>query len=358
MVLDQGCLGMSRLRDFLRGETNFDFVGRRRQWFRISAIALVVSLAALLIRDLNLGIEFRGGLSITATNPNGASVEDLREVTDQAGISDAVIQLVDDGATVRLQAPALEQARQEELLDEIAVVTGAPAAGISVDAVGPSFGALIFRQSIIALVVFLGAVMLFMTWRLEWKMAAAGIVSLLHDLVITVGIYAITGFEVTPATVVAVLTILGYSLYDTVVVFDKIDELVADYADRMTYTAIANRATNQIMPRSVITALTSLLPVGSILFVGSFIFGAASLRDFALALFVGIAVGTYSSVCVATPLLATWKEREDDWVGRRRRVESKGQAVVAAPTVGTVIEPPIPARGTGATPRPPKRRRR
>jgi preprotein translocase subunit SecF len=358
MVLDQGCIRMSRLRDFLRGETNFDFVGRRRQWFRISAIALIVSLAALLIRDLNLGIEFEGGLTITATNPNGATVEHLREVTREAGITDAVIQLVDDGQTIRLQAPALEPAQQDQLVDEVAAVTGAAASEISVDAVGPSFGALIFRQSIIALVVFLGAVMLFITWRLEWKMAAAGIVSLLHDLFITVGIYAITGFEVTPATVVAVLTILGYSLYDTVVVFDKIDEHVADYADRMTYTAIANRATNQIMPRSVITALTSLLPVGSILFVGSFIFGASSLRDFALALFVGIAVGTYSSVCVATPLLATWKEREDDWISRRRRLESKGQAMAAAPKVITVTEPAIPVRGSGATPRPPKKRRR
>jgi len=349
---------VTKLRAFLRGDTNFDFVGRRRQWFRISAIAIMVSLAALVIRDLNLGIEFRGGLSITTTNPSGATVEDLREVTRQAGIPDAVIQLVDDGETVRVQAPALDQLAQDQFLDEIAAMTGAPRAEISVDAVGPSFGALIFRQSIIALVVFLGAVMLFMTWRLEWKMAVAGIVSLLHDLVVTVGVYAITGFEVTPATVVAALTILGYSLYDTVVVFDKIDEHVTDYGDRMTYAAIANRATNQIMPRSVITALTSLLPVGSILFVGSFIFGASSLRDFALALFVGIAVGTYSSVCVATPFLAAWKEKEDDWLSRRRRLESKGQVVAAAPAAVTVIESASPMRGSGATPRPPKKRRR
>jgi preprotein translocase subunit SecF len=357
MVLDQGGLAMSRLRDFLRGETNFDFVGRRRQWFRISAVALVVSLAALLIRDLNLGIEFRGGLSVTSINPTAATVEDLREVTRQAGIPDAIIQLVDDGQTVRLQTPPLDQAIQDELVDEVAAVTGAPRSEISVDAVGPSFGAIIFRQSIIALIVFLGAVMLFMTWRLEWKMAVAGIVSLLHDLIVTIGIYAITGFEVTPATVVAALTILGYSLYDTVVVFDKIDEHVTDYGDRMTYAAIANRATNQIMPRSVITALTSLLPVGSILFVGAFIFGASSLRDFALALFVGIAVGTYSSVCVATPFLAAWKEREDDWISRRRRLDAKSQIVATAPTT-VARESPTPVRGTGATPRPPKKRRR
>jgi preprotein translocase subunit SecF len=259
---------------------------------------------------------------------------------------------------VRLQTPALDAELQGDLLDEIASVTGAPRAEISVDAVGPTFGALIFRQSLIALVVFLGAVMLFMTLRLEWKMAAAGIVSLLHDLVITIGVYAVTGFEVTPATVVAVLTILGYSLYDTVVVFDKIEEHVDDYADRMTYSAIANRATNQIMPRSVVTALTSLLPVGSILFVGAFIFGATSLRDFALALFVGIAVGTSSSVCVATPFLATWKEREEDWISRRRRLEAKGQTVATTPSATASVVSPAQVRGTGATPRPPKKRRR
>jgi preprotein translocase subunit SecF len=318
----------------------------------------MISLLALVVRDLNLGIEFRGGLSIIATNPSAATVEDLREAAQRVGISDAVIQLVDDGATVRLQTPALDAELQGDLLDEIASVTGAPRAEISVDAVGPTFGALIFRQSLIALVVFLGAVMLFMTWRLEWKMAAAGIVSLLHDLVITIGVYAVTGFEVTPATVVAVLTILGYSLYDTVVVFDKIEEHVDDYADRMTYSAIANRATNQIMPRSVITALTSLLPVGSILFVGAFIFGATSLRDFALALFVGIAVGTYSSVCVATPFLATWKEREEDWISRRRRLEAKGRTVATTPSAPASVVSPAQVRGTGATPRPPKKRRR
>ncbi|MEX2625045.1 MAG: protein translocase subunit SecF [Acidimicrobiia bacterium] len=349
---------MTRLRDFLRGETNFDFVGRRGLWLRISAVALMISLLALVVRDLNLGIEFRGGLSIIATNPSAATVEDLRGASQRVGISDAVIQLVDDGATVRLQTPALDAESQGGLLDVIASVTGAPRAEISVDAVGPTFGALIFRQSLIALAVFLGAVMLFMTWRLEWKMAAAGIVSLLHDLVITMGVYAVTGFEVTPATVVAVLTILGYSLYDTVVVFDKIEEHVGDYADRMTYSAIANRATNQIMPRSVITALTSLLPVGSILFVGAFIFGATSLRDFALALFVGIAVGTYSSVCVATPFLATWKEREEDWISRRRRLEAKGQTVSTTPSPTAIVVSPAQVRGTGATPRPPKKRRR
>jgi len=164
-------------------------------------------------------------------------------------------------------------------------------------------------------VVFLGVVALFISWRLEFKMALAGLSALLHDLVITLGVYAITGFPVTPATVVAILVVLGYSLYDTVVVFDKVEELV-EIEEEKTYSEIVNQAMNAVLARSLATSLTSLLPVGSILFVGSFILGAQTLRDFALALFVGIAAGTYSSIFVAAPLLATWKEREEEWEDR------------------------------------------
>ena len=351
---------MSRFGTFLRGETRIDFVGRRRTWMQISASILLISVAALLIRDLNLGIEFRGGLSLTTVNPSGATVEDLRAVTSKAGITDVVIQSVDEGAAVRLQTPALDEAAQDALVSEVAALTGTPSDAISIDAVGPTFGALILRQSLIALGVFLVAVMLFMTWRLEWKMAATGIIALLHDLIITAGIYAITGFEVTPATVVAALTILGYSLYDTVVVFDKIEEQIEIQGDRQTVSEIVNRSANLVLARSILTALTSLLPVGSILFVGAFIFGATSLRDFALALFVGIAVGTYSSLFVATPLLATWKEREPEWISRRHRLAAKASERGRRPAAGaTTREAPTTARsGRPPTPRPPKKRKR
>jgi preprotein translocase subunit SecF len=156
-------------------------------------------------------------------------------------------------------------------------------------------------------------------------MAAAGIAALFHDLVITVGVYALTGFPVTPATVVAVLVVLGYSLYDTVVVFDKVEELTESEEDK-TYSEIVNEAMNSVLARSLATSLTSLLPVGSILFVGSFILGAPTLRDFALALFVGIAAGTYSSIFIAAPLLATWKEREPAWIERAERVARKAKS--------------------------------
>ena len=343
-----------------RGETTVDFVGKRRIWFRISAIAIAITLLALVVRGgLNLGIEFEGGVSVTGPNPGAATIEDFREVTDEVGVEDAIIQLINDGEGFRVQTVALDPAAENTLLDRIAQVSGNERSELSVDAVGPSFGALILRQSLIALVVFLLAVTLFMTWRLELKMALAGIAALVHDLLITTGVYALTGFEVTPATVVALLTILGYSLYDTVVVFEKVREMVSQYGDRLTYSEVVNRSMNLVLSRSLNTSLTSLLTVGSILFVGSFILGATTLQDFALALFVGLAASTYSSIFVAAPLLATWKEKEEAWAHRRRKLESKVRVDPAAEAprarAGSVAAPRVANR---PAPKPPKKRAR
>ncbi|HXV71922.1 MAG TPA: protein translocase subunit SecF [Acidimicrobiia bacterium] len=316
---------MSAWRKLTRGETTIDFVGLRRRWFLISAAILVIALASLGIRQLNLGIEFVGGLGLQAPNPAGASVSELRDAIEQAGIQDSTIQLVEEGQAVRITTHELDTATENAAIDAIAELAGADRADISIEAVGPTFGALIARRALIALGVFLGAVILFISWRLEFKMAAAGIAALFHDLVITVGVYALTGFPVTPATVVAVLVVLGYSLYDTVVVFDKVEELVAVEEDK-TYSEIVNQAMNSVLARSLATSLTSLLPVGSILFVGSFVLGAPTLRDFALALFVGIAAGTYSSIFIAGPLLATWKEKEPEWIERAERVERRAKS--------------------------------
>lgn len=316
---------MSLLSKLNRGETNIDFVGNRRRWFTISAIALLISLAALGLRQLNLGIEFVGGLGLQAPNPAGADVPEMRSALEDLGIEDATIQLLDDGEAVRITTRELDTATENAAVDAISEITGSNRDDISIEAVGPTFGALVARRALIALGVFLGAVILFISWRLEFKMAAAGIAALVHDLVITVGVYALTGFPVTPATVVAVLVVLGYSLYDTVVVFDKVEELV-ELEEEKTYTEIVNEAMNSVLARSLATSLTSLLPVGSILFVGSFILGAPTLRDFALALFVGIAAGTYSSIFVAAPLLATWKEREPAWIERAEWVERRAKS--------------------------------
>jgi preprotein translocase subunit SecF len=316
---------MSVLTRLNRGETTIDFVGHRRRWFTISAVALLISVVALVVFQLNLGIEFVGGLSMQSPNPAAADVPDMRNALEGVGINDATIQLVDDGDAVRITTRELDSAAENSAIDAIAEVTGADRNDISIDAVGPTFGALIARRALLALGVFLGAVILFISWRLEFKMAAAGIAALVHDLVITIGVYALTGFPVTPATVVAVLVILGYSLYDTVVVFDKIEELV-EIETKKTYSEIVNQAMNSVLARSLATSLTSLLPIGSILFVGSFILGAPTLRDFALALFVGIAAGTYSSILIASPLLAGWKEREPAWIERSEWVERRAKS--------------------------------
>ncbi|MGQ0847770.1 MAG: protein translocase subunit SecF [Actinomycetota bacterium] len=351
---------MSWLRKLSRGETNIDFVGKRTRWWRISLAAVSVSLLSLVIRDLNLGVEFRGGLNINAANSAAATVEDLREAARSVGVDESIVQLVNDGASVRVQTPSLAREQESALIDRVAEVTGTDRAEISIDAVGPTFGALILRQSLLALLVFLVAVTAYMTWRLEWKMAMAGMAALFHDLIITVGVYSITGFEVTPATVIAVLTILGYSLYDTVVVFDKVSELAHEQNTRMTYAGIVNRAMNMVLGRSLNTSLTSLLPVGSVLVVGSFLLGASTLNDFALALFVGLAASTYSSIFVAAPLLAAWKERDEEWGSRQRRAEDRA---TARSDVDSDRSPTAAADGRqgqtwpGGRPRPPKGKR-
>lgn len=368
---------MSRWSRVSRGETSIDFVGLRRRWFVISLTLILLSLGSLAVRQLNLGVEFVGGVAVQAENPRGAEISDLRTALAPIGLSDARIQLLDDGAAVLVQTAPLEGEVEDAMIEAIVSATGVDRQDASIEAVGPTFGALVARQAVIALVVFLGFAVLFIAWRLQWKMAVAGIVALLHDLAITVGVYSVTGFEVTPATVVAVLTILGYSLYDTVVVFDKVGENEDTFHDEDTYTGIVNRSMNQVLVRSLATSFTSLIPVGSLLFVGGILLGAASLQDFALALFVGIAAGTYSSIFVAAPLLATWREREPAWMERRAAIESgSGRRKRAASAAGaTTPEPPTsgetekdesgsaaarqasPRPPKGAQPRPPKKRR-
>lgn len=356
---------MSRFTALSRGETTFDFVGLRKRWFTISMVLIVGALLALAVRQLNLGLEFQGGTLVQADNVAGLQVEDMRSVLDGIGISEARVQLIDDGEQIRVQTAPLEIEDELTLIDTVVDATASDRLDASIESVGPSFGAQVARQALIALLVFLGVAALFITWRLQWKMAGAGLTALFHDLILTVGVYAVTGFEVTPATVVAILTILGYSLYDTVVVFDRVSELEAELQEDLTYTAIVNRAMNQVLVRSLATSFTSLLPIGSLLFVGGLILGAHSLQDFALALFVGIATGTYSSLFVAAPLLAAWKEQEPEWTDlrerlERRSVEKAARAEGVAPSPVSKPAAPVaprPPGNTGAKPRPPKGRR-
>lgn len=353
---------MSVFRKLYRGDIHFDFVGLRRRWFTFSLVIVGISLLSLLVlRGLNLGVDFEGGTLVEVENPAGASVGDVRSAISGEGFAGAKVQSTGGGEGIRVQTEQLEPADEQRLVEVIATETGVDPSEASRQSVGPTFGSQIAESAVRALIVFLIVVAIFISWRLEWRMAAAALVALFHDLLFTAGIYSLVGFEVSPATVIAILTILGYSLYDTVVVFDKVLENIKERGDRHTISAIINRSMNQVFMRSVNTSLTSLLPIGSLLFVGSFLLGAATLREFALALFIGVGVGTYSSIFLAAPLLAVWKEREEQWKRVRRRVERKGaedefMVRAAAPISAEEVAETVVV--TGATPRPPRKRRK
>jgi len=304
------------------GETSVDFVGKRKLWYVVSLIIIAISALGLFGRGLNLGIEFEGGAKFNV--PSTISVEEARNIVKAAGVPTSVIIAVGN-ERLEIQTPPLEQTEIESFTSKIAVDFKVDPALITTQSVGPSWGADITRQALIGLGVFLLLVILFLTIYFELRMAAAAIVALLHDLVITIGIYAITGFEVTPATVIGILTILGYSLYDTVVVFDKVKEnsrgIIAQ--SRLNYRESANLALNQTLIRSINTSIVALLPVAAILIVGVGILQAGTLKDLALALFVGIAAGTYSSIFIATPFLVQLKERQPEIQALSRRVQAR-----------------------------------
>lgn len=346
---------MSLAARLFRGETTFDFISQRKRWFMFSAALLVVSILSMLIRGLDGSVDFTGGTIVEAQNLAGADIGEVREALADLGQQGARVQLTGGGSII-VQTESLGAADQDALVATVAAVGGVTSDETNVDAVGPTFGAEITRRAIEALVIFLIVVALFITWRFEWKMALGALAALFHDLLITAGIYSVIGFEVTPATVIAILTILGYSLYDTVVVFDKITENVNDLNTRNTFSEIANLSMNQVLMRSINTSLTTLLPIGSLLFVGSFLLGATTLREFALALFIGVAAGTYSSIFIATPLLAMWKEKEPEWERMQRRAMRRmgGDAPVAA----VLAEAAAEQVDAGAVPRPPRQRRK
>ena len=288
-----------------RGETSVEFIGNRRRWYAISAFFILLSIAALTLQGLHLGIEFKGGSSFTVTK-QGASVEDARSAVEAAGIPGELIVQNVGTDKVRVQTGALDIVQNNAVQDALAAKFSVSVEAIDTQIVGPSWGKEITRKALYGLIGFLICVMLYLAMAFEPKMAVAAIVAVIHDVFITVGIYALVGFDVTPATVIGFLTILGYSLYDTVVVFDKIRENTRTItsSSKSTYSQAVNLAVNQTIVRSFNTSISALLPVGSILFVGAGLLGAGTLKDLSLALFIGLAVGTYSSVFIAPPVLA------------------------------------------------------
>ncbi|MFA5785557.1 MAG: protein translocase subunit SecF [Actinomycetota bacterium] len=319
---------MSVFTRLYHGDTKIDFIGRRKLWFAISGALMLISIASLGIRGLNLGIDFNGGASLQIDIAKGTHVT-VKDVQNALGAKAEVVQIV-GGSQVLVQSPSLTPAEQTDLSKKLGEVTGHSkdwANAVSVTDVGPKWGKQVSSKALIALVVFLLVVMLYISVRFEFKMAASAMVEIFHDLLLTAGVYSLVGFQVTPATIIAVLTILGYSLYDTVVVFDKVKENADKLTSvsRVTYSDTVNLSINQTLMRSINTSMTTVIPVGALLFVGSFLLGAATLKDLALALLVGILSGTYSSMLVGAPVLAMWKEREPRYVSLRARLAARGE---------------------------------
>lgn len=339
-ALEGGAKQTGILRKFYRSEFSIDFIGKRKAFFSFSAALCIISALALVpaIRGLSYGIDFRGGNVYRSPAPADLTVTQVQEALKTAGLQDPLVQISRGrgGARAQVDVQTSESLSPEErtkVSEALQKVTGASSSEVNVNSVGEKWGASITTKALRGLVVFLLLTVLYMSWRLEPKMAGAGIIALLHDLLITAGVYALVGFEVSPATVIATLTILGFSLYDTIVVFDKVREDQDAVANsRKSFAEIANEASNQVLMRSLSTSLTVLMPVGSLLFIGSLLLGAGTLKDLALALFVGVAIGAYSSIFLATPLLSVWKEKETRYIAVKARAnrqrESAARAVV------------------------------
>ncbi len=303
-----------------RGQRDFhlNIIGRRRWWFLLSAFLLLISVGGLVFRGLNLGIDFEGGAVVEYENRAGVSVAEVRDTMIRFGRNDAVVQIVDEGeVSIRTESLGTQRA---EMLAALAEQAGITPADISVQDVGPRWGAQISRKALQGLMIFLVVVSIYVAFRFEWKMAVAALIAMFHDLIITAGVYALVGREVTPETVIAILTILGYSLYDTVVIFDKIKENGESLSlvSKETYSGTVNLSLNQVMMRSVNTSLVTLLPIGALLF-----FGGDTLKNFAFALFVGLSLGAYSSIFVAAPVVAILKEREPRMAQLRTRAAQR-----------------------------------
>jgi preprotein translocase subunit SecF len=346
-----------------RGEVSVEFVRRQKLWYTISAVILLISIAALVFRGLNYSVEFKGGSVFQFTDRSATTAEITNVVTGAGGGSDAIVQKLTTAGkqSWQVQTAKVPFSTQTKIEDALVSHFNLGSDAVSVRFVGPSWGSQISAKALQALIAFLIVIMIYLSIAFEWRMASAAMIALLHDIVITIGVYALAGFEVSPATVIGLLTILGYSLYDTVVVFDKVRENTAGLlgTGRSTYSQAANLALNQTLVRSINTSLIALLPVSAILVVGVALLGAGELKDLALVLFIGMLSGTYSSICIATPVLCDLKERDPQYKALAKRValrEAGGRAAQrrakAAAGKARTAEPGGPAAAAAAGPAP------
>ncbi|MET9512329.1 protein translocase subunit SecF [Streptomyces flavidovirens] len=311
------------------GEVGYDFVGKRKIWYGLSILITITAIVGLAVRGLVMGIEFEGGAVFT-TAKTGVSVAQVQEDAEKASGHEAIVQELGNGG-MRIQISGLDTATANPVKDELAEDLGVAPDDITSELVGPSWGEQIANKAWTGLAIFMVLVVIYLAIAFEWRMAAAALIALVHDLTITVGVYALVGFEVTPGTVIGLLTILGYSLYDTVVVFDGLKEGSKDITKqtRWTYSEIANRSLNGTLVRSINTTVVALLPVAGLLFIGGGVLGAGMLNDISLSLFVGLAAGAYSSIFIATPLVADLKERDPQMKALKKRVLAKRAAAEA-----------------------------
>jgi len=345
------------------GEVSYDFIGRRRRWYLISLALILLSLGGLLFRGLDFGIEFEGGADFRApVTVNSQTVDGMKTALEASPVRDLEPNVTTlGGNTVRVQTRTLDATTEVPVVrDVIAKQAGVPGEQVAYNLIGATWGDQITERALIALLVFLVLVgLVIWAYFRNGAMSGAALVALLHDLVLTIGIYALVGFTVTPATLIGVLTILGYSLYDTVVVFDKVRENVRDIrsSSSRTYSEAANLAVNQVLVRSINTTVIGVLPVAALLIAGQVVLGEGPLKDLALALFVGMISGAYSSIFIATPLLAQVKERDPEMrklaarvASRRAKDGQRGRAVPAEggarPVAARAIDPDAVAEPT------------
>lgn len=322
----------------VEGRTTFNFYGRRRIGFGLSLVLFVGAGASLLVSGLNLGIDFKGGVAWEVPSGGAVTEEAIRTVIEDAGVDagDVRVQTLTSQAgseRIRVELAELGEAEQTSVTSGLADLAGVSTDEIVRESVSSRWGRSVTDKSVRALVVFFIFVSLFISWRFEWRMAIAALSAVVHDILITVGVYAVFGFEVTPATVVAFLTILGYSMYDTIVVFDRVRDNEELYSgSRVSYGDIVNVSMNQVLMRTLNTSISAVLPVLSLLVVGSGVLGVTALREFSLALFVGLITGAYSSIYIATPVLGLLKERSTKYASMRGQLSLAGEMTMMLET--------------------------
>ena len=318
------------------GEKSFDFVGKRMVWYIIGAVLVTFMVVATVARGgFVFGIEFRGGSEFRVSQPIVVEEQIGVDTVNQfVGVGSNPRASIVGGDSIRIQTEQLTQEDTLDLRETLAVAYDVPITQVTASFIGATWGQDVTNQALRGLIVFRVLVFIVMALYFRtWKMSLAAMTALVHDVVITAGVYGVLGFEITPAAVIGFLTVLGYSLYDTVVVFDKVRENTSEVGESSTKTfaELANLAINQTLVRSINTSVVAVLPVGAILFIGSFLLGAGTLRDIALALFIGVLVGTYSSVFIAGPMYVHLRENEPESqkLGiQRKRTQKQGSGAV------------------------------